>query len=36
MNYVAASFPAVAHQGGFATDLSQPAGEQPLLTHPGR
>jgi len=36
VNYVAASFPAVAHQGGFATDLSQPAGEQPLLTHPGR
>ena len=36
VNYVAASFPAVAHQGCFATDLSQPAGEQPLLTHPGR
>ena len=36
VNYLAASFPAVAHHGGFVTELSQPAGEQPLLTHPQR
>ena len=36
VNYLAASFPTIAHHGGFTTDLSQPASEQLLLTHPGR
>jgi len=36
VNYLAACFPTIAHHGGFITDLSQPASEQPLLTHPGR
>ena len=35
VNYLAACFPAIAHHGGFITDLPQPASEQMLLTHPG-
>ncbi len=36
VNYLAASFPTMAHHGGFITDLLQPASEPLQLTRPGQ